>query len=100
MVPISRNDKPVHQFGKTISFTIYIVNSINGRFLTKTMSPCMHIMVCHIPKLLKTFNEIKQFASQGVEKENDDIKMIYHRKSIKHGPTAESNRIRFGKNKI
>lgn len=60
----------------------------------------MHITVYHVPKLLKTFSGIKQFTGQDVEECNDDIKMIYHRKSNKHDPTAESFRVRFRKNKI
>lgn len=59
-------------------------------FDNKNVKPYMHIMVYHVPKLLKTFTSIKQFTGQGVEKCNDDIKMIYHRKSNKHDPTAES----------
>lgn len=69
-------------------------------FDNKNVTPYMHIMVYHVPKLLKTFTSIKQFTGQGVEKCNDDIKMIYHRKSNKHDPTAESLRVRFRKNKI
>jgi hypothetical protein len=34
--------------------------------------------------------EFKQFTGQGVEKSNDDIKMIYHRKTNKHCATAEA----------
>ncbi|CAC5380012.1 unnamed protein product [Mytilus coruscus] len=37
------------------------------------------------------------FTRQGVEKCNDDIKMIYHRKSNNHNSTAESLRVRFRK---
>ena len=55
----------------------------------------MYIMVYHVSKLLQTFNVIKQFTGQGVEKCNDDIKMIYHTKSNKHDPVAESLRVRF-----
>lgn len=51
----------------------------------------------HIPKLLKTFNRINQFTGQGVQKCNDDIKMIYHRKSMKRDSTAESLKVLFGK---
>lgn len=54
-------------------------------------------MVCNIPKLLKTFNEIKQFTGQEVEKKNNDIEIIHHRKSIKHGLTTESLRVKFRK---
>ena len=63
----------------------------------KNVTPYMHILVYHIPMFLKKYKGIKQFTGQGVEKCNDDIKMIYHRKSNRHDPTAESLRVRFRK---
>jgi hypothetical protein len=33
---------------------------------------------------------MKQFTGQGVEKSNDDIKLIYHRRTNKYSAIAES----------
>ena len=56
-----------------------------GKYLegydSSSITPYMHIMVYHVPKMLKTFGSIKQFTGQGVEKSNDDIKLIYHRRT-------------------
>lgn len=60
----------------------------------------MRIIVYHVPKLLKTFSVIKQFTGQGIKTRNDDIKMINHRKSNKHDPTAESVRVTIKKKKL
>lgn len=38
-----------------------------------------------------------QFTGQGVEKTNDDIKLIYHRKTNKHAATSEALRVRYRK---
>ena len=99
----SPSQEMVSQFFKLGKQWVMHFNSfshIMEGFDKKHVTPYMHIMVYHVPKLLKTFNGIKQFTGQGVEKCNDDIKMIYHRKSNKHDPTAESLRVRFRKNKI
>jgi hypothetical protein len=61
---------------------------------SKSITPYIHVMVYHVPKMLKTYGSIKQFTDQGVEKSNDDIKMIYHRKTNKHCATAEALRVR------
>ncbi|CAC5380026.1 unnamed protein product [Mytilus coruscus] len=56
----------------------------------KYVTPYMHILVYHVSFFLRKYRSIKQFIGQGVEKCNDDIKMIYHRKSNNHDSTAES----------
>ena len=69
-----------------------------GKYLegydSSSITPYMHIMVYHVPKMLKTFGSIKQFTGQGVEKSNDDIKLIYHRGTNKHSAIAEALRVR------
>jgi hypothetical protein len=67
---------------------------------SKSITPYIHVMVYHVPKMLKTYGSIKQFTGQGVEKSNDDIKMIYHRKTNKHCATAEALRVRQRKNML
>ena len=85
----SPSQEMVRQFfnlGKQWVMHFNSLSHIMEGFDKKHVTPYMHIMVYHVPKLLKTFNGIKQFTGQGVEKCNDDIKMIYHRKSKKHDP--------------
>ena len=67
---------------------------------SKSITPYIHVMVYHVPKMLKTYGSIKQFTGQGVEKSNDDFKMIYHRKTNKHCATAEALRVRQRKNML
>ena len=50
--------------------------------------------------MLKTYGSIKQFTGEGVEKSNDDIKLINHRKTNKHCATAEALRVRQRKNML
>jgi hypothetical protein len=50
--------------------------------------------------MLKTYGSIKQFTGQGVQKSNDDIKMIYHRKTNKHCATVEALRVRQRRNML
>jgi hypothetical protein len=54
-----------------------------------------HVMVFHVPEIMKKFKSLKIFS--GVEKFNDDIKMIYHRKSNKHDVTSEAIKVRYRK---
>ena len=54
-------------------------------------------MVFHVPEIMKKFKSLKIFSGQGVEKLNDDIKMIYHRKSNKHDATSEAIKVRYRK---
>jgi hypothetical protein len=46
---------------------------------------------------MKTCKSQKICSGQGIEKLNDDIKMIYHRKSNKHDATAEAMKVVFRK---
>ena len=54
-------------------------------------------MVYHVPSIFKKYKSLKIFSGQAVEKLNDDIKMVYHRKSNKHDATAEAMRVRYRK---
>jgi hypothetical protein len=44
--------------------------------------------------LLCKYSTIKKFTGQGVEKVNDGIKLIYHRKTNRHDTTLEAFRVR------
>ncbi|KAK3082818.1 hypothetical protein FSP39_006271 [Pinctada imbricata] len=72
---------------------VSLSSSLEG-YDSKNVTPYMHILVYHVPHLLQKYGSIKQFTGQGVEKCNDDIKLIYHRKTNKHDATAEALRNR------
>jgi len=63
----------------------------------KNITPYIHVMVFHVPEIMKKFKSLKIFSGQGVEKLNDDIKMIYHRKPNKHDATSEAIKVRYRK---
>jgi len=52
-------------------------------------------MVYHVPKIMKINKILKIRSGQEVEKLNDDIKMIDHRKSDKHDPSTEATKLVF-----
>ena len=47
------------------------------------VTPYMHLMVYHIPKLCMLYNGIRQFSAQGMEKLNDVVKSIHKQHSNK-----------------
>jgi len=48
----------------------------------------MHCLLYHIPYFISMYGSLKMFSGQGVEKNNDIVKMIHQRKSSKwDGPT-------------
>jgi hypothetical protein len=68
-------------------FYIVIGNFRKG-YLKQNVTPYMHCLAYHIPFFISSFGCIKKFSGQGVEKNNDIIKMIYQRKSSKwDGPS-------------
>ena len=54
----------------------------------KHVTPYMHVLVYHIPGMLRRFGNIKQFSGQGVEKNNDDCKRNYF-SSNRHDAATE-----------
>lgn len=52
-------------------------------YQTKNVTPYMHVLVAHVPKLLKDFGSLAKFSQQGLEKLNDDITKAYF-KSTNH----------------
>jgi hypothetical protein len=97
---------------ETPHFLMHVTNSLTQFFVcvffpkhlegydSNSITPYIHVMVYHVPKMLKTYGSIKQFTGQGVEKSNDDSNMIYHRKTHKHCATAEALRVRQRKNML
>ncbi len=59
-----------------------------------TITPYVHIMMYHVPRILKQYGTLKSFSGQGLEKTNDDIKRIYHAKTNKHDAPAASLTVR------
>lgn len=48
----------------------------------------MHCLLYHIPYFISMYGSLKMFSDQGVEKNNNIVKMIHRRKSSKwDGPT-------------
>lgn len=68
-----------------------------GRFLEgfnkRHVTPYMHILVYHLAKLIIDLGNIKYFNGKGVEKSNDYIKLIYHRKSNTNAATVDALRL-------
>ena len=52
-------------------------------YLTKDVTPYMHVLVAHMPKLLRDVGSLGKFSQQGLEKLNDDITKAYF-KSTNH----------------
>ena len=63
---------------------------------SKAITLYIHILVYHVPMLLckHMYSSLKQFTGQGVEKFNDDIKLIFHRKTNRHDTTLKALRLR------
>ncbi|CAH3019308.1 unnamed protein product [Porites evermanni] len=40
----------------------------------------MHILIHHIPRMLRRYGSLKMFSGQGVEKKNDDFRRYFHTK--------------------
>ena len=50
----------------------------------------IHLLVYHIPRFLCDGDGIKRFTGQGVEKTNDVVRSIYHKKCNKHDACKDS----------
>ena len=55
----------------------------------KNVTPYMHVLVAHLPKLMKDHGNIRMFSQQGLEKLNDDITKDYF-KSTNHKSGEDS----------
>lgn len=47
---------------------------------TVIITPYMHILIHHIPYMLRRHGSLRIFSGQGVEKKNDDFRRYFHRK--------------------
>ena len=52
-------------------------------YQTKNVTPYMHVLIAHVPKLLRDVGSLAKFSQQGLEKLNDDITKAYF-KSTNH----------------
>ena len=48
-------------------------------YRTKSVTPCTHLLVSHIPQFLEIYGTIAPFSQQGPEKLNDDLTKDYFR---------------------
>ena len=56
-------------------------------YLSKDVTPYMHILACHLPQAIKTHGNVVNFCQQGLEKLNDLVTKWYFR-STNYDPTA------------
>ena len=61
------------------------------------ITPYMHVMVYHLPYLMAFHSSLKPFTGQGLEKVNDDLKMIYYKRCNKKFAAEQTLRCRFRK---
>ena len=54
------------------------------------VTPYMHMLVYHVPKFLSDVHRMKIFTGQGVERTNDVVRSIYHKKCNKHDACKDS----------
>jgi hypothetical protein len=54
------------------------------------ITPYIHLLVYHVPKFLSDDCGVKVFTGQGVEKINDVVRSVYHRKCNKHDGCKDS----------
>ena len=54
------------------------------------VTPYIHMLVYHVPRLLSDGIGFKIFTGQGVEKTNDVVRALYHKKSNKHDACKNS----------
>ena len=63
-------------------------------YLKCNVTPYMHCLVYHVPYFISMYGSLERFSNQGVEKNNDVIKMIHQRKSSKWDGPTEALRVR------
>ena len=74
------DEQEIEDFTKKATGWITLFTSI---YQTKNVTPYMHVLVAHVPQLLKDFGSLAKFLQQGLERLNDDIKKAYF-KSTNH----------------
>ena len=63
-------------------------NSVPGYGKAK-VTPYIHVLMMHVPYLLRRYGNLQQFSGQGVEKLNDVARRVHHRRSNKHKATQD-----------
>ena len=74
------DEQEIKGFTKKATSWITLFTSI---YQTKNVTPYMHVLVAHVPQLLKDFGSLAKFSQQGLEKLNDEITKAYF-KSTNH----------------
>ena len=93
--PCEENILSFHKDAKAFVSNFTSLSTTLEGYDHNNITPYIHVMVFHVPEIMKKFKSLKIFS--GVEKFNDDIKMIYHRKSNKHDVTSEAIKVRYRK---
>lgn len=63
--------------------TFTSLGSLCQGYQKERVTPYMHIMAYHVPRLMMLHKGIRKFSGQGVEKKNDDCRRIHLQKSNK-----------------
>ena len=82
------SEMEIKDFTKRATAWITLFTSM---YQTKNVTPYMHVLVAHLPKLMKDHGNIRMFSQQGLEKLNDDITKDYF-KSTNHKSGEDSLR--------
>ncbi len=81
---------------KWIEDFIAIGNKREG-YSRSDVTPYVHIMAYHLPYLMRLHAGIKAFTGQGLEKVNDDLKLIYFKRCNKCHAAEQTLRVRYRK---
>ena len=75
------NEQEIKNFMKEATSWVTLFTSL---YQTKDVTPYMHVLVAHVPKLLRDVGSLAKFSQQGLEKLNDDITKDYVRSTNQH----------------
>ena len=80
------NEMEIKDFTKRATDWMSLFTSV---YQTKNVTPYMHVLVAHLPTIMKDHGNIRMFSQQGLEKLNDDITKDYF-KSTNHKSGKDS----------
>ena len=80
------NEMEIKDFTKRASDWVTLFTSV---YQTKHVTPYIHVLVAHLPTIMKDHGNVWMFSQQGLEKLNDDITKDYF-KSTNHKSGKDS----------
>lgn len=86
--------KPEHLFEKCRAWAELFLSLGCNRTGYNNITPYIHVLVYHIPWFVKTYGKLSKFSGQGVEKINDQVKMIHQKKTNKIDATVDALKVR------